>query len=176
MHTWKKEQQQYGAVWSEHKSCKSAILFLKDGFFCWQPQIGIVFRYANPRMTLHPRPPVLPGIVDRGSKKELKEDRYIPGAFFTWLIGNVSNTKIDCFSSDELEEELGKVFWDKSPLGLTFKPNCCGVVNAYQVQVHHWINFIKPNQEIACKEIRSWKEFCWHFLNPFKSFFYNFLL
>ena len=48
VHTWKKEQQQYGAVWSEHKSCKSAILFLNDGFFCWQPQIGIVFRYANP--------------------------------------------------------------------------------------------------------------------------------
>ena len=81
MHTWKKEQQQYGAVWSEHKSCKSAILFLNDGFFCWQPQIGIVFRYANPRMTL-PRLR-LPWMVDGGSKKELEEDGYIPGAFFT---------------------------------------------------------------------------------------------
>ena len=83
MHSWKKEQQQYGAVCSEHKSCKSAILFLDDDFFCWQPQIGIVFRYANPRMTLLPPPPALPWMVDRGSKKELEEDGYIPGAFFT---------------------------------------------------------------------------------------------
>ena len=37
----------------------------------------------------------------------------IPGAFFTWLIGNVSSTEIDCFCSDELQGAPTNPRWKK---------------------------------------------------------------